>query len=195
VSYVKWITPYMGVLLQKKDGLRVIILLYMGITNASSMTRPCKLICTKTIIDWHCLINKADTHNIVMSSAVLLFSILVIVLALSLSLSLFSFCPSCARDDEISVLFCGIICWNFWCPSSSFATRVHTYTHITHTHTRSYILHLFKSPGLLYLCLNRVMTSAMALSLTVITRNGCVYIIAKRSERYFDGCSTSIYIY
>jgi len=106
------------------------------------MTRPCKLICTKTIIDWHCLINKADIHNIVMSSAVLIFSILVIVLALSL----FSFCPSYARDDEISVLFCGIICWNFWCPSSSFATRVHTYTHITHTLALTFYIYL-SPPG------------------------------------------------
>jgi hypothetical protein len=159
------------------------------------MTRPCKLICTKTIIDWHCLINKADIHNIVMSSAVLLFYIVVIVLALSLSIFLVSVRLSCSwwRNRRIVLLNYSL---KLLVPLVIVRhTHIHIYTYHTHTHIRSHILHLFKSPGLFYLCLNRVMTSAMALSLTVITRNGCVYIIAKRSERYFDGCSTSTYIY
>lgn len=57
-----------------------------------SMTRPCKLICTKSIIDrsvhWHCyLINKADLHYyniiIIMCSATVVFFLLIFAVSLS----------------------------------------------------------------------------------------------------------------
>lgn len=63
------------------------------------------------------------------------------------------------------------------------------HTHMRISHILALTFYIYSSPpGLVYLCLNRVMTPAIhsvALSQTVISRNCAVHIIAKRLERYF----------
>jgi len=103
IQYYKLCVYYMTRSRVKRRSLEALYynIIQVHTTITGSMTRPCKLICTKTIIDWHCLINKVDIHNAVMSSAAaLLFYIFVIIFVLTLSFYS-GLCPSCAFDDAL----------------------------------------------------------------------------------------------
>jgi len=129
-----------GALQRKRRSLEALSYYYMHTTIAGSMTRPCKLICTKTIIDWHCLINKADIHNIVMSSALVLF-----YYKFSSSFSFYL--------SLVSVRLVLAMTQSPHCSVILFAETFGAYRHrspYTYSHTRSHIfLHLFKFPRLL----------------------------------------------